>query len=97
MELEAENSGLIYKVNKLKHTIIIELTLKQEAKEAMNQLKAMLNIANLENQYLKRDIQKWTSIVDKFRVRAIDSHQIISKAALVLEKLKSLLSFIINI
>ena len=84
-------------MNKLKDAAIVESTLKRDAKEAVNQLKAMLNIANLENQYLKRDIQKWTSIVDKFRVRAIDSHQIISKAALVLEKLKSSLPSIINI
>ena len=84
-------------MNKLKYTIITELTLKQETKETANQFKAILDIANLENQYLKRDIQKWTSTVDEFRVRAADSHQIVSEAALVLEKLKSSLPSIINI
>jgi hypothetical protein len=84
-------------VNKLKHAVAIESTLKQEAEEAANQLKAMLDIANLENQYLKRDIQKWASMVDEFRARAADSHQIVSEAALVLEKLKSSLPSIINI
>jgi hypothetical protein len=58
-------------VNKLKDT---ESTLKRDAKEAANQLKAMLSTANLENQHLKRDIQKWASTADKFRARAADSH-----------------------
>jgi hypothetical protein len=35
-ELEAENSGLIYKVNKLKDAVTAELTLKQGAKEAVS-------------------------------------------------------------
>jgi uncharacterized membrane protein YgaE (UPF0421/DUF939 family) len=93
----AENSGLIYKVNKLKDAAAAESTLKRDAEEAANQLKAMLDIANLENQYLKRDIQKWASTADEFRARTSNSHQIVNEAALVLEKLKSSLPSIVNI
>ncbi|KAH7317422.1 hypothetical protein BKA65DRAFT_600074 [Rhexocercosporidium sp. MPI-PUGE-AT-0058] len=92
-ELEAENSGLIYEVNKLKGIAAAESTLKRDAEETANQLKAMLDTANLENQYLKRDIQKQTSTADEFRARAADSHHIVNEAALVLEKLKSSLAF----
>ena len=56
MELEAENSTLIGEVNKLKDTAMAELTLKRDTEEAANQLITMLYIAELENQYLKRDI-----------------------------------------
>jgi hypothetical protein len=84
-------------VNKLKHAAAVESILKRDAEEVANQLKAMLDIANLENQYLKRDIQKWASTVDEFRARTADSHQIVNEAALVLEKLKSSLPSIVNI
>ncbi|KAF4627297.1 hypothetical protein G7Y89_g10855 [Cudoniella acicularis] len=73
-ELEAENSRLICEVNKLEDATTAELTLRRDAKEATNQLKAMLDIANLENQYLKKDIQRWTSTAEEFRARAADSH-----------------------
>jgi hypothetical protein len=96
VELEVENLGLIYEVNKLKDAAVAESTLKRDAEEAANQLKTMLDIANLENQYLKRDIQKQASIADEFRARTVDSHQIVNKAALLLEKLKSLLPSIVN-
>jgi hypothetical protein len=43
----------------------------------------------LENQHLKRDIQKWATIAEDFRVSTADSHQIVNEASLVLEKLKS--------
>ena len=46
----------------------------------------MLHTAELENQYLKRDIQKWP---EDFRVSTANSHQIVNEATLVLEKLKS--------
>jgi hypothetical protein len=49
----------------------------------------MLHIAELENQHLKRDIQKWATIAEDFRVSTADSRQIVNKASLVLEKLKS--------
>ena len=55
-ELEAENSRLTCEVNKLKDTATAESTLKRGAKEAANQLTAMLYTAELENQHLKRDI-----------------------------------------
>jgi hypothetical protein len=45
-------------VNKLKDTTTAESTLKRDAEEAANQLTAMLYTAELENQHLKRDIQK---------------------------------------
>ena len=96
MELEAENSELICEVNKLKDAAAAESTLKRDAEEAANQLKAMLDTANLVNPYLKRDIQKWASTADEFRARTADSHQIVNEAALVLEKLKSSLHSIIN-
>jgi hypothetical protein len=50
----------------------------------------MLHTAELENQYLKRDIQKWP---EDFRVSTANSHQIVNEATLVLEKLKSSLSY----
>lgn len=81
----------------MKHAAAVESILKRDAEEVANQLKAMLDIANLENQYLKRDIQKWASTVDEFRARTADSHQIVNEAALVLEKLKSSLPSIVNI
>jgi len=49
LKLEVENSRLIYEVNKLKDTAAAESTLKQDAKEAANQLKGMLHTADLEN------------------------------------------------
>jgi hypothetical protein len=49
MELEAENSRLICEVNKLKDTTTVELTLKRDTKEAVNQLIAILYIIELEN------------------------------------------------
>ena len=69
----------------------MESTLKREAEEAAKRLTTILHTAELENQYLKRDIQKWAIIAEKFRVSTIDSYQIVNKASLVLEKLKSLL------
>lgn len=77
------------KVNKLKDTAAAELTFKRDAKEAANQLIAVLYIAELENQHLKRDIQKWATMAEKFRVSTADSHQIVNEAFFVLEKLKS--------
>jgi hypothetical protein len=56
----------------------------------------MLDTADLENQHLKRDIQKWVSMAGEFRARTADSHQIVNEAALVLEKLKSSLPSIVN-
>jgi len=88
-ELEAENSRLTCEVNKLKDTATAESTLKRGAKEAANQLTAMLYTAELENQHLKRDIQKWATIAEDFRVSTTDSYQIANEASLVLEKLKS--------
>jgi hypothetical protein len=76
-------------VNKLKDTAAAESTLKQDTEEAANQLKAMLYTADLENQHLKRDNQKWVSMAEDFRTRTIDSFQIVNEASLVLEKLKS--------
>jgi hypothetical protein len=68
---------------------VAESTLKRDVEESANQLKAMLHTIDLENQQLKKDIQKWSTIAEDFRVRTIDSHQIVNKAYLVLEKLKS--------
>ncbi|KUJ09325.1 uncharacterized protein LY89DRAFT_724351 [Mollisia scopiformis] len=90
-ELEAENSRLIGEVNKLKDTAAAESTFKRDAEEAANQLTVVLHTAELENQHLKRDIQKWATIAEDFRVSTADSHQIVNEASLVLEKLKSLL------
>jgi hypothetical protein len=61
-------------VNKLKDTTTIELTFKRDAKAAANQLIAMLRIAELENQHLKRDIQKWATLAEDFRVSTANSH-----------------------
>lgn len=83
-------------MNTLKGAAVVESILKRDAEEAANQLKAMLYTADFENQHLKRDMQKWASIVDDFRVRTVDSHQIVNKAVLVLEKLKSSLPSIVN-
>ncbi len=83
-------------MNRLKDAAAAEPALKQDAEEAAKQLKAMLDIANLENQCLKRDIQKWASTADEFRARTANSHQIVNEAALVLEKLKSSLPSIVN-
>ncbi|PMD21097.1 hypothetical protein NA56DRAFT_703773 [Hyaloscypha hepaticicola] len=88
-ELEAENSRLMGEVNKLKDAATVESTLKREAEEAAKRLTTMLHTAELENQHLKRDIQKWATIAEKFRVSTADSHQIVNEASLVLEKLKS--------
>lgn len=90
-ELEAENSRLTCEVNKLKNIAAVESTLKRGAEEAANQLIAILHIAELENQYLKRDIQKRATVVEDFRVSNADSYQIVNEASVVLEKLKSLL------
>jgi hypothetical protein len=73
----------------LKDTAAAESTFKRDAEEAANQLTAMLHTAELKNQHLKRDIQKWATIVEDFRVSTADSHQIVNEASLVLEKLKS--------
>jgi hypothetical protein len=75
----------------LKDITSAELTFKRDAKGAANQLTAVLYTAELENQHLKRDIQKWATIAESFRVSTADFHQIVNKASLVLEKLKSLL------
>ena len=42
----------------MQDTAATESTFKQDAKEAANQLIVVLHIAELENQHLKRDIQK---------------------------------------
>ena len=84
-------------MNKFQDAAAAESTLKRDAEEAASQLKAMLDIANLENQYLKRNIQKWASTADEFRARTADSHQIVNEAAPVLEKLKSSLPSTVNI
>jgi prophage DNA circulation protein len=84
-------------VNKLKDAAAVELISKQNAEEVANQLKAMLNAADLENQQLRRDIQEWASVADDFRARAADSHQIANEAALLLEKLKYSLPSIVNL
>jgi hypothetical protein len=76
-------------VNKLKDTAAAESTFKQDAEDAANQLTAVLHTAELENQHLKRDIQKWATIAEDFRVSTADSHLIVNEAFLVLEKLKS--------
>lgn len=55
VELEAENLGLICEANMLKDAAAAESTLKRDAEEVANQLKAMLDTANLKNQYLRRD------------------------------------------
>jgi hypothetical protein len=89
MELEAENSRSMYKVNKCKDTAAVKLILKRDVKESANQLSAMLQTADLENQYLRRDIQKWPTMAEDVRVGTADSHYIVYEAALVLEKLKS--------
>jgi hypothetical protein len=70
-ELEAENSRLMGEANKLKDTAAAESTLKRDAEEAANQL---LHTAELENQHLKRNIQKWAIIAEDFRVSTADSH-----------------------
>ena len=57
----------------------------------------MLYTAELENQHLKRDIQKWATIAEDFRVSTADSHQIVNKASFVLERLKSSLPSICKI
>ncbi|PMD65691.1 uncharacterized protein K444DRAFT_625237 [Hyaloscypha bicolor E] len=67
-ELEAENSRLMGEVNKLKDTTTAELIFKRDAKEAANQLTAVRYIAELENKHLKRDIQKWATIAEDFRL-----------------------------
>ena len=46
----------------MKDTATAESIFKRDAEEAANQLTAILHIAELENQYLKRDIQKWATI-----------------------------------
>jgi hypothetical protein len=56
----------------------------------------MLHTADLENQYLKRDNQKWASMTEDFRMRTVDFYQIVNEASLVLEKLKSSLPSIYN-
>ncbi|KAG9231521.1 hypothetical protein BJ875DRAFT_382791 [Amylocarpus encephaloides] len=88
-ELEAENSKLMCEVNQWKETAVAESTLKRDVEESANQLKAMLHTVDLENQHLKKDIQKWGTIAEDFRVRTVDSYQIMDEASLVLEKLKS--------
>jgi hypothetical protein len=45
-------------VNQWKETAVAESTLKRDAEESANQLKAMLHTIDLENQHLKKDIQK---------------------------------------
>ena len=75
--------------NKLKDIAAAESAFKRDAKEAANQLTAVLHTAELEYQHLKRDIQKWATIAEDFRVSTTDSHQIVNEAFLVLEKLKS--------
>jgi hypothetical protein len=64
-------------------------TLKRDAEAAINQLTAMLYTAELENQHLKRDIQKWATLAQDFRASTANSRQIVNEASLVLEKLKS--------
>lgn len=83
-------------MNKLKNTAAAESTQKQDAEEAANQLKAMLHTVDLENQHLKRDNQNWVSMAEDFRIRTVDSFQIVNEASLVLEKLKSSLPLIHN-
>jgi hypothetical protein len=75
-------------VNKLKNTAAAESTLKRDAEAAANQLTAMLHTAEVENQHLKRDIQKWATLAEDFRVSTVDSHQIVNEASLILERLK---------
>ncbi|KAH6667432.1 hypothetical protein B0J14DRAFT_658881 [Halenospora varia] len=87
--LEAENSRLMGEVNKLKDIAAAESTFKRGAEEAANQLTAVLHAAELENQHLKRDIQKWATIAEDLRVSTADSHQHVNEAFLVLEKLKA--------
>jgi hypothetical protein len=56
-ELKLENSRLICEVNKWGGTSAAVSKLKQDAEEASRQLMAMLQIADLENQHPKKDIQ----------------------------------------
>ncbi|OCK82377.1 hypothetical protein K432DRAFT_391329 [Lepidopterella palustris CBS 459.81] len=88
-ELEAESSRLMGEVNKLKDAAATESASKRDAEAAANQLTVMLQTAELENQHLKRDIQKWATLAEDFRVSTANSHQIVNEASLVLEKLKS--------
>lgn len=46
----------------------------------------MLHTANLENQHLESDIRKQ---VEAFRKSVIESRQIVTKASVILERLKS--------
>jgi hypothetical protein len=54
----------------------------------------MLYTANLENQHLQSNIRKKDNILKAFRKTTLDSRQIVNKASLILEVLKSLLSLI---
>jgi hypothetical protein len=76
-------------LNQWRETAVAESTLKRDVEESANQLKVILRTTDLENQHLKKDIQKWATIAEEFRVRTADSHQIVNEASLVLEKLKS--------
>ena len=76
-------------MNKWKDAAVAESTLKRDVEESANQLKATLHSTELENQHLKRDIQKWVSMVEDFRMRTVESYQIVNEASLVLEKLKT--------
>lgn len=76
-------------MNQWKETAVAESALKRDVEESANQLKAMLHTVDLENQHLKKDIQKWGTIAEDFRVRTVNSRQIMDEAPLVLEKLKS--------
>jgi hypothetical protein len=80
-------------VNKLKDTAAAESTFKRDAEEAANQLTAMLQTAELENQHLRRDLQKWATIAEDFRVSTADSHQIVNEASLVIRKVKIFTTF----
>jgi hypothetical protein len=96
-ELEAECLILKSEMSRWRDATVIEARLKREAEETANQLRGMLYIANLENQYLQGDIRKKDNILEVFRKTALESHQIVNKASSMLEVLKSSLPSMDNL
>ncbi|KFZ14909.1 hypothetical protein V502_05856 [Pseudogymnoascus sp. VKM F-4520 (FW-2644)] len=79
-QLEAENLRLVIELNKCKNTAAIESTKKQEAEEVAKQVKTMLHTVDLENQSLKKDNQKWLSLVEDLRAKSAQSYLIVDEA-----------------
>jgi chromosome segregation ATPase len=92
-ELQNVHSRLACELDKWKHQATLELEMRQQAEEEVNQLKITLQEAQRDNKKLEEHIQKWKLIAEQYNGSIVKYYQGIGKMFTILEELKSELPF----